>query len=249
MVSKKLKKQTKKNKNVHPWRLCPPGRHWVITHPLSVPPSKKNPTGYKTIRHGHCADNPSKRDQLYPDEIYEMGEQNFSNLKEKPCPSDLGFGKKGSNYDSLIAGWTKYWNDVLRPEIPLHPNVVKALTATESGFKPDMLANKKNGNSARGLMQITNDTRKILTDERGELRDNFITVTREELNDPSNNICSGIRWLFHKQKLASGRLRRNATWEEAVFEYKGGRTATKKRAAELMDRFNNKLQKLTKCGK
>lgn len=30
----------------------------------------------------------------------------------------------------------------------------------------------------------------------------------------------GIRWLFQKQKLASIRLKRAASWEEAVIEYK-----------------------------
>lgn len=43
----------------HPWRLCPVGEHWVRTHPLTVPPSAKNPDGDMTTRHGHCAGNPS----------------------------------------------------------------------------------------------------------------------------------------------------------------------------------------------
>ena len=44
----------------HPWRLCPPGQHWVRTHDLTVPVSKKNPDGI-TIRDGHCANNPSNK--------------------------------------------------------------------------------------------------------------------------------------------------------------------------------------------
>ena len=47
------------------------------------------------------------------------------------------------------------------------------------------MLNKKNLNSARGLMQITNKTRKILGNENGELKDYFLTLTREDLNDPS----------------------------------------------------------------
>lgn len=248
-MKKTAKKKPINSKNLHSWRLCPAGEHWVRTHPLGVPPSKKNPAGSTTIRHGHCARNPTGKDQLYPDEIQEMMEQNFSKVKEKPCPIDLGFKNKGSQYDELIAGWTKYWNDVLKPETPLDPNIVKALIASESGFDPKILADEKDKNSARGLMQITNDTRKILGNEKGELKDHFLTLTRNDLNDPSNNICAGIRWLFRKHTIATSRLRRTATWEEAVAEFKGARTATKARASVLMKRFSEKLEGLKKCEK
>ena len=245
------KKKQVKPKNTHAWRLCPPGEHWRRTHPLRIPPSKKNPAGGVTTRHGHCVLNPTGKDQLYPDEIQEMTEQNFSKVKERPCPIDMGFvGKNnGNQYDDLIAGWTKYWNDVLKPETPLDPDIVKALIATESGFRPEILADKKDKNSARGLMQITNDTRKILGDEKGELKDHYLTLTREDLNNPSNNICAGIRWLFRKRAIASSLLKRTATWEESVAEFKGTRTTTTARAAELMAEFNGRLEALKKCGK
>lgn len=250
-MKKTKKKKLAKVNNTHAWRLCPPGEHWRRTHPLRIPPSKKNPVGSVTTRHGHCVLNPTGKDQLYPDEIQEMAEQNFSKVKEKPCPIDLGFTKKykGNQYDDLIAGWTKYWNDVFKPEIPLTPNVVKALIASESGFDPKILANKKDKNSARGLMQITNKTRKILGDEKGELKDHYLTLTIEDLNDPSNNICAGIRWLFRKHAIASDFLKKTATWEEAIAEFKGIRTTTKDRAAELIEKFNEYLEALKKCGK
>jgi len=240
------KKKTPKPKKMHSWRLCPPGEHWVRTHSLKVPPSKSNPVGSTTTRHGHCALNPTRKDQLYPDEIQEIGTQNFSRIKEKPCPIDLGFSDKykGNQYDDLIAGWTKYWNEVLEPEVSLDPDVVKALIASESGFNPNILANKRDQDSARGLMQITNKTRKILADEKGELKDHYLTLTREELNDPSNNICAGIRWLFRKHAIASSRLRRSASWEEAVAEFKGTRTTNSARAKELIEKFNNYLKEL-----
>src|SRR6266404_3451949 len=63
---------------VHPWRACPYGEHWVRTHPLSIPPSKTNPEGSVTTRHEHCASNPSGKDQLFPEEIQEIASQNFS---------------------------------------------------------------------------------------------------------------------------------------------------------------------------
>jgi hypothetical protein len=61
------------------------------------------------------------------------------------------------------------------------------------------------------------------------------------LNDPSNNICAGVRWLFRKQAIASSLLGKNATWEEAVYEFKSLRSAKKERAEELMKRFNSLL--------
>jgi hypothetical protein len=222
MAKKVIHKKTDdKNQRIHSWRLCPYGRHWVREHSMHTPPSNKNPGGSTTIRHAHCANNPSGKDQLYPDEIQEMAQKNFSQVKERPCPLDLGFKRAGTQYDDLIAGWTIYWNDVLSPREPLSPNIVKALIASESGFNSQLLAKKENSNSARGLMQILNSTRKTLGDEKGELRDHFLTVTKDELNDPSVNICAGIRWLFQKQELASSHLGRESSWEEAVMNYKG----------------------------
>ena len=179
---------------VHPWRICPYGEHWVRTHPMHVPPSEKNPEGSITTRHQHCANNPSGKDELYPEEVQKIASQNFSNLKNKPCPLTSKFGDQGSKYDDLIAGWVQYWNDVLKPDEPLDPNLVKALIASESGFNPNSMANPNNSNSARGLMQITNQTRKLLGGDHGDLKDHLITVTKDELNDPNRKTYRfGIR--------------------------------------------------------
>lgn len=241
-----------KTAKLHPWRLCPSGQHWVRTHPMRVPPSTKNLTGYITTRHEHCADNPSKKDQLYFDEITEIAEREFAKVKKRPCPSNLDFGKKGSAYDHLFTGWVIYWNNVLKPDVPLDLNLFKALVASESRFLTTILADKNDPNSARGLTQITNKTRKILADEKGELKNHYITATREQLNDPNINICAGVRWLFHKKYLASYKLKRPATWHEAVAEYKAIREKLNegdKRAAILMGRFLKYLRDYEKCGK
>ncbi len=241
----------KKKGKIHPWRLCPEGEHWVRAHPLHVPPSKKHPAGSVTIRHVHCANNPTGKDQLYPDEIQEIAKQNFSKVKNKPCPLTLPF-PNGSKYDDLIAGWTQYWNDVFGPSESLDPNLIKALIASESSFNPTLLANKRDSNSARGLMQITNKTRKILENELGELKDHYLTITKNDLNDPNINISAGIRWLFQKKLLASNRLGRPATCEEAVAEYKGvlkDFVAGKTQAKKLMDRFKKYFETLKQCGK
>jgi len=179
MGAKKYKnKQADNSGKVHPWRLCPEGQHAVVTHPLHVPPNEKSPEGHMTTRHFHCANNPSKKDQFYPLEIHRIAEDNFSKVKNRPCPLGLEFGDQGSKYDHLIAGWVQYWNDVLKPDEPLDPNLFKALIASESRLIPDILADKKRPNSARGLTQVTNKTRKILGDEKGELKNHFLTVSR-----------------------------------------------------------------------
>jgi len=69
------------------------------------------------------------------------------------------------------------------------------------------------------------------------------------LNDPGTNICAGIRWLFQKQKLASSFLGREASWEEAVMNYKG-KLKTKPDNPETMKQkkiFNKYLDALVKC--
>src|SRR4030067_876895 len=125
----KQKAERPKNTKSHPWRLCPPGEHWKVTHPLTVPPSKKNPAGYMTTRGGHCHGNPSHKDSIYAIEIGEIANQNFSSLFGLPTPNDLGFAK-GNSYDELIRGWTKYWNEVFKPKESLDPDLVKALIAS-----------------------------------------------------------------------------------------------------------------------
>jgi Transglycosylase SLT domain len=138
----------------------------------------------------------------------------------------------------------------MNPDAPLEPNLVKALIASESGFDPNRLANKKTSNSARGLMQITNDTRKLLGGNHGDLKDHLITVTKTELNDPNTNICAGVRWLFEKRRQASSRLKRPATWIETVWEYKGMKLSkTKKDEERIQAIFNEFYEEFQKCKK
>ena len=123
------------NKN-HPWRLCPAGESWVTTHPLTVPASNSGPKR-KTIRDGHCRINPGKLEVYTAEELIEIAAQNFDTLLDDPSvmpvPDALGF-PDGNQYDRLIAGWTKFWNEILKPEDPVTPDFIKALIATESSF-------------------------------------------------------------------------------------------------------------------
>ena len=227
-------------KETHPWRLCPPGEHWVSIHPRNIP------KGGKTTVTGHCRTNPSRKDQIYALELTDIAKNYFEGVDSLPAPDNLGY-RKGSDYDRLIAGWTKYWNEVLKPENPLDSNLIKALIATESDFDPMAIALASKGNWARGLTQVTDQTLKILSDEKGEIRDHLVNIDQKEAYDPNLNIATGIRWLFHKKHLLESRVGRPVSWEDAVMEYKSYTKdiATKKpKALKKQMEFIEKYQRL-----
>ncbi len=206
-------------KKLHPWRKCPKGMHWrnpsyVDSYPKGDSIVKGHP------RKGSCVKNPSRKDQIYQDEMLFVAKKYFS--KFKPL-SNKGLSKfsQSKNFDHLIQGWTKYWNEVLNPKKPLDPLLVKALIATESSFRTrsKIRVGRKAG-FARGLMQVTDWTVEILEDEKGELRDHLVNVNQEDMTDPNLNIAAGVRWLFRKQETASAKLKKPADWVWAVADYK-----------------------------
>lgn len=153
-VSVSKKKSTDVVGKVHPWRLCEVGSHWVREH------TRTTPKGIVVTVKAHCAKNPSGKDRLTVDEIAEITERQFGELKGGLCRSNIGYSR-GSDFDAIILGWTQYWNEVLKPDEPLDPNIVKALIASESSFNPK--AKTKSGAvNVRGLMQIRDDTCKML---------------------------------------------------------------------------------------
>ncbi len=231
---------THEPKEVHPWRVCPAGEHWVRIHPRDVP------KGGTTTVTGHCRTNPSRKDQIYALELTKIAEKYFNDVSSLPAADDLGY-RRGNEYDRVIAGWTKYWNDVLQPEKPLDPNLVKALIATESDFDPMAIALASKGNWARGLTQVTDQTLKILSDEKGEIRDHLVNIDQKEAYDPNLNIATGIRWLFHKKHLLQSRVGRPVSWEDAVMEYKSYTkdiAAKKPKALKKQTEFIEKYQRL-----
>ena len=202
----------------HPWRLCPIGEHWVRRHP------KKLSSGKITDHDGHCRKNKKSKSEFYhADELKLIAETYFSSLSSNkdfmPVPDPLGF-PNGNKYDLLIAGWTKFWNEVLKPEDPLSPDFVKALIATESSFNL-VKDQSSNDGPARGLIQITESSRRILQDLKGEIKNHHIQLSIEESRDPVTNIGAGIRWLHYKKLYAKRILKKEATWEDAVIFYKG----------------------------
>jgi Transglycosylase SLT domain len=211
----------------HPWRVCPIGKHYVKTHVLHTPPGKEHSKGRVVTRHAHCANNPSHKDMLSYDEIELIAKTYFLNLECRPKTKILTEFSRGDEFDQYVSGWVQYWNEIFKPVEPLDPNLVKALIASESSFKPEKNTpqrtpqkNKKIGH-ARGLMQITDSTLKMIGEHKGEVKDHFIHLTQIEVMEPSANICTGVRWLFTKKTTAAARLGHVATWDDAVAEYKG----------------------------
>lgn len=226
-----IKKETEKDADAepiksHPWRMCPIGEHWVVDHPLWVPATDKRP-GYYTTRDGHCAGNPFRgsnkviKDFLTAEEMQMIADKYFSNLSGPPAPGKLSEYKGSDNFDKFIRGWTQYWNDIFKPEVPLDPDLVKALIATESTFilKPQPQDAGSAGN-AHGLIQLTDQAIKALGDPNGELLNHLVKISTEDTSDPNLGIGAAVRWLFRKRDLASHRINRQASWREAVAEYK-----------------------------
>ena len=212
---------------VHPWRVCPIGKHYVRAHVLHVPPSKTHPAGEVVTRHAHCADNPSHKDVLSFDEIQAIAKEHFLDLAILPKINVLTEFSRADEFDQHIGGWVQYWNEIYHPKEPLDSNLVKALIASESSFKPEIDTRQstpektKRVGHARGLMQVTDSTLKSIGEHKGEIKNHFIYLTHAEIMDPSANICTGVRWLFTKKTTAAERLHHVATWDDAVAEYKG----------------------------
>ncbi len=216
----------------HKWRICPLGEHWVSTHPL------KTKSGKITTRGGHCAKNPTRKDQIYSNELELIANKYFSNLSGAPKNKSLGYSQ-GNKFDEYIRGWCRYWNDLLGENNPIDPNLVKALIATESGFRSTVkIKDGKNQGSATGLMQVTDATRRILSDEKGEIKDHLINIDEKELTNPNINIAAGVRWLFRKKEIASQKLKREATWPETILLYKGYKDINHPQMKKLLTIYN-----------
>lgn len=215
--SKKLIWSTDEIEVRSPWRVCPIGQHWVRRH------DRLNSKGKLEDVDGHCRKNRSKKDVLKSDEIELISKSKiFKDAKKNPMSLVID-RKKFDDYDDLIAGWVAYWNDVFKPEILLTVEMVKILIFTESSFKPNTVTpnESKEIGPARGIIQITEQTWRILKDPSGELKDHLVDIKKEELLDPNKNISAGIRWLFRKRETLKKRIKREPTWEEVLLEYKG----------------------------
>jgi hypothetical protein len=238
MLKDKVVLENKPGDKVHRWRLCSIGKHYVREHQEHIPPSKQHPNGEVIVRHAHCANNPPHKnrkgqddpqDILSIDELHAIADTYFSELPGPPKANVLKEYPKADEFDQYIRGWTLYWNEVFEAKDFLDPNLVKALIASESSFKPEQNTpnDKEEIGYARGLMQITDETIRILHGNEAGLKKHFIYLTHKDANDPSANICAGTRWLFMKKAGAQERYEKAglsdyvASWDDAVAEYKG----------------------------
>jgi hypothetical protein len=202
---------------------------------------------------GHCRKNQSGKDKLKGDEISFISKLPiFQNTLPLPCAykgkPDI---RNANEFDVLIAGWCKYWNDIFKPQSPIEPNFVKALIESETHFKPKTKTPNKSKRigSARGLIQITEETWRILKNTKGEIKDFYVDVSKDELFEPEINICAGIRWLFRKKEMLEKRIKREPTWLEVMLEYKGLYAQYKKKGKEAHKIYNNfvKILSLYNC--
>jgi hypothetical protein len=120
----------------------------VKTHPRRVPISKKNPSG-RTIVDRHLR----HIDGQYLD--LNLIEETFRNYDKKkilrPESGKLLLPNE-DKYSEHIAVWVDYFNKKLNLKPPLDPDMVKALVASESTFKPEAV-NKDAGSIMRNLKE------------------------------------------------------------------------------------------------
>lgn len=212
----------------------------VREHPLHVPVSDKNPAGM-TIRDRHLR----RLKGTYLD-VAEI-ESILRNYNRKgityPTKGKLDDYPDADKYDDIIAVWTDYFNKKFNAAPPLEPDVVKALMASESGFRTHPRENKK----AFGIVQITPSTLKIMQDPKGEAKDFiFNKIRQKDLKDPNIAIPMGVRWIFRKRATAMSKLKRAPSHEEVILEYKGllkSKTGLKNKAFKIYQEHYDLLKK------
>lgn len=209
--------RTRLEKPGHAWRICPPGEIFVKAASVQTH-HRENSLVREHLRREHCREmQHTTKDVLSKSEIHQIADLFFEKARVIGA-SDLAFGIKGTKFDYMIEGWVQYWNEVFKIKPDLDPRIVKALIASESSFNEN--AGKSKRSSAKGLMQLMPSTIRYLNGDRNELKDYIFEFDHDESFDPNVNIAAGVRWLFRKKELASNRLRRESTWEEAIEEYK-----------------------------
>lgn len=212
----------------------------VREHPRQVPPSRTNPDGITIVdRHLRRV----KGSFLDPEEIEKILRSYDLNGLKFPTANRLGEFKNADKYDRIIAVWTDYFNKRFNANPPLDPDLVKALIASESGFRLDPSENKK----AFGIAQITRETFKILQDPIGEAKDLiFRKVIQRDLKDPNTAIAMATRWLFRKMETASNRQGRQPNAEELILEYKGLLKSKSEYRDSALGKFRDAYAKLKK---
>ena len=153
-----------------------------------------------------------------------------SKKKYKKLGAIKGY-KENAELDAVIQFWIEYWRKQGLAFPSVDPKLIKALVAVESTFDPK--ASSTNPKStAYGLMQITDQTRRILggiPDGKGyrEMPSHYIQLSRADLEDPVISIGAGTRWLFYKytkipkraKKTLSNTIKNYHSWDDAGEAY------------------------------
>ena len=136
----------------------------VRKHTRHVSVSKKNPSGVTVVdRHIRHLNVKTKEELLK--EIKDSSE-NKKIIYPHSGPSEF---KNADKYDQIIAEAVDFFNTLFQIEPPFDPDMIKALIASESGFRLE----PKENNVALGIAQITKQTLKVLQDPKGELKENL----------------------------------------------------------------------------
>ncbi|MBT4791724.1 MAG: transglycosylase SLT domain-containing protein [Halobacteriovoraceae bacterium] len=223
----------KKNEKIkHRWRKCPLGTHWRSASNVDKHHRKKI-TVKEHYRKGTCVKNRSGKDSLYADEMFLISNTYFSKNKTNISSNSLGY-RKGNQYDQIIDGWVTYWNEILKPKVPLDPDFVKVMIATESSFnsRAEAFAGKRAGH-ARGLMQVTDITLKYLKGHKTEARNQLVELDEDDMYDPVLNIAAGVRWLYRKKQIADAKFE-EPSWLKSVMLYKGYRSMNNKNVKKFI---------------
>ena len=210
----------------------------VREHPRRVPISKKNPSG-RTIVDRHLR----HIEGQYLD-LDLIGETFRKYDKEKILHPGVGnlFLPDEDKYNEYIAVWVDYFNKKLNLRPPLDPDMVKALVASESTFKPEAV-NK----DATGLTQITTDTLKTLQNLNGESKDFvFKDIRKKDLKTPNVSVALGVRWLAYKKVYAEKILKRAPTSDQIIQVYKGILNDNSEKAKDIMKKYRGFYEKLKK---
>ncbi len=112
---------------------------------------------------------------------------------------------ENSEIDAVIQFWLNYWQrQGLKFPAGLDPLLIKTVIAIESSFNPEARSKVKNS-SAAGLMQITDETRSVLSGRlrKGyrEIKSNYLELSKSDIQDPIVAVAAGTRWLAHKYSM------------------------------------------------
>lgn len=210
--------------------MCPVGYHVVRGH-------------YRTCKSGtvtwvdaHLRKNRGRKTMYLSENLlhlYWSSKKKYSHLKAiKPFS---GYHE----LDSIIQFWLEYWKSkgVKFPKslTPLH---IKAMIAVESSFNPKA---KAKTSTATGLMQVLKTALAPMAGKKRtgwrEVRDNYISVTSKELENPIIGIAVGIRWLGHKNFLL--RNHKNVNVKKVMRDYHSRDKAGEEYAEKVLKYYNS----------